>query len=274
MPNISENKESFYFDMVVDKHSTLTTQHYHNSFEVYYLKVGRCNYFIDNRSYDMKVGDIVLIPKGVIHRTNYDPQLPHTRMLINCSNDYIPRSVLPLIPSMIYLYRNPDISAEAEKLFSRIAEEYERTDDFREEALRCLSYELFFLLARNMNHRKEADTGTPFIEETVKFIQKNYMNEINLSDVARIHSVSPEHLSRTFKRETGFGFSEYVTLVRLQRAEYLLKNEPGKSVCEVAYAAGFNDSNYFSDKFKRFYGTSPSKFKSKISPPSKRRGEK
>ena len=182
--------------------------------------------------------------------------------------------MLPLIPSMIYLYRSPDLSFEIEKIFARIAEEYERNDDFRDEALRCLTYELFFLLARNMSRRTEADTGTLFIEETVKFIQKNYMNEINLSDVARIHSVSPEHLSRTFKRETGFGFSEYVTLVRLQRAEYLLKNEPGKSVCEVAYAAGFNDSNYFSDKFKRFYGTSPSKFKSRISPASKRRGEK
>ena len=139
--------------------------------------------------------------------------------------------------------------------------------------MRCLTHELFFLLARNMHHRTEADTGTPFIEETVKFLQKNYMTEINLSDVARMHSMSPEHLSRTFKRETGFGFSEYITLVRLQRAEYLLKNEPGKSVCEVAYAAGFNDSNYFSDKFKRFYGVAPSKFKSKITHNSKKREE-
>lgn len=267
----SDNKELFYFHAAVDKQSTQTTQHYHNSFEIYYLKDGHCNYFIDNRSYDARVGDIVLIPKGVIHRTNYDLTATHTRMLINCSEDYIPRSVLPLIPSMIYLYRNPDITAEAEKLLYRIAEEYERDDAFREDALRCLTYELFFLLARNMNHRTEADTGTLFIEETVKFIQKNYMGEINLSDMAKIHSVSPEHLSRTFKRETGFGFSEYVTLVRLQRAEYLLKNEPGKSICEVAYAAGFNDSNYFSDKFKRFYGVSPSRFKSKISHPSKRR---
>jgi AraC-like DNA-binding protein len=29
------------------------------------------------------------------------------------------------------------------------------------------------------------------------------------------------------------------------------------SIAEVAYACGFNDSNYFSDKFKRTYGMSP-----------------
>ena len=81
--------------------------------------------------------------------------------------------------------------------------------------------------------------------------------------MAKLHSVSSEHLSRTFKRETGFGFSEYLTLVRLQKAEYMLRNEPGRSVCEIAYACGFNDSNYFSDKFRRSYGHSPSKFKNR-----------
>ena len=81
--------------------------------------------------------------------------------------------------------------------------------------------------------------------------------------MSRLHAVSAEHLSRTFKKETGFGFSEYLTLVRLQKAEYMLRNEPGRSVCEIAYACGFNDSNYFSAKFKQTYGKAPSKFKNK-----------
>ena len=87
------------------------------------------------------------------------------------------------------------------------------------------------------------------------------MSEISLPSMAKMRSVSPEHLSRTFRKETGFGFSEYLTLVRLQKAEYMLKNEPGKSVSDVAYACGFNDSNYFSDKFRKAYGISPSKAK-------------
>ena len=264
MPEFSMDGEvSYYFHKAVDKTQSQCTRHYHNSFEIYYLKDGHCNYFIDNRSYDLAVGDIVLIPEGVIHKTNYDPHEPHTRMLINCSSSFIPRSILPIIPSMIYLYRNADISIAAEAIFEKIEEEYERNDDFREEALRCLTFELFFLLARNLNECSQISAGSLFIEESVKFIQKNYMMDITLSDMARMHSVSPEHLSRTFKKETGFGFSEYLTLVRLQKAEYMLRNEPGKSVCEIAYACGFNDSNYFSDKFKRSYGTTPSKMKRK-----------
>ena len=266
MPELSlAGEDAYYFHKAENKTSSQCTRHYHNSFEIYYLKSGGCNYFIDNRSYDLQSGDIVLIPEGVIHKTNYDKSEPHTRYLINCQSAYVPRGVLPLIPSMMYLYRNRDICGQVEELLSKIGEEYEREDSFKDEALRCLTFELFILLARNANECSEVSSGSLFIEETVKYIQKNYMTDITLSMMSRLHAVSAEHLSRTFKKETGFGFSEYLTLVRLQKAEYMLRNEPGRSVCEIAYACGFNDSNYFSAKFKQTYGKAPSKFKNKSS---------
>ena len=259
MPELSiAGEDAFYYHKADNMTSSQCTRHYHNSFEIYYLKEGGCNYFIDNRSYDLQAGDIVLIPEGVIHKTNYDKNEPHTRYLINCSSAYVPRGVLPMTPQLMYLYRNKDICASIEELLIRVGEEYERHDAFRDEALRCLTFELFFLLARNANECSETSSGSLFIEETVKYIQKNYMTDITLSMMSKLYSVSSEHLSRTFKKETGFGFSEYFTLVRLQKAEYMLRNEPGRSICEIAYACGFNDSNYFSDKFRRSYGISPS----------------
>ena len=137
MPELSNvGEDSYYFDKAESKTQSQCTRHYHNSFEIYYLKEGKCNYFIDNRSYDLQVGDIVLIPEGVIHKTNYDKNEPHTRYLINCSSAYVPRGVLPLIPAMLYHYRNGKIRSYVEELLTRIGEEYERSDAFTEEALR------------------------------------------------------------------------------------------------------------------------------------------
>ncbi len=62
-----------------------------------------------------------------------------------------------------------------------------------------------------------------------------------------------------FKKETGFGFCEYLNLLRLQKAEALLKQSDNLSISLIASECGFNDSNYFSVKFKEMYGISPKK---------------
>jgi YesN/AraC family two-component response regulator len=226
------------------------------------MKEGSCSYFIDNKVYDVKSGDVVLIPEGIIHKTNYGAT-PHTRLLINCSRLCIPTSVSSYIPKLIYLYRNENAVSEIDAIFSKIEEEFNSPDEFTNESVRCHINSLFFLMARNHNKFTNKSNGNILVEECLSYVKKNFMNRITLRDAAKAYSVSEEHLSRMFKKETGFGFNEFVTLLRLQRAEAMLKNENGKNVSEIAYACGFNDSNYFSDKFKKVYGITPSEAKKK-----------
>jgi len=239
--------------------SNMGRHHYHNYFELYFLCEGSCSYFIDNKSYEIKSGDLVLIPEGVIHRTKYNGV--HTRKLINFSRHYIPKSVIPSLPTLTYVYRNDKIVPEINEILEKIEEECKNEDEYTPDVLKGYTRLLFILIARNNNMADKGGSGSPFIESAVKYIQKNYANDISLSGIAKMHSVSPEHLSRRFKKETGFGFNEYVTLIRLQRAEYLLSENSDISVSEVAYSCGFNDSNYFSDRFKKEYGMSPLKFR-------------
>ncbi|MBQ7793497.1 MAG: helix-turn-helix domain-containing protein [Clostridia bacterium] len=233
--------------------------HYHNLFEIYLILSGSCSYFIDNKSYKLEAGDIVLIPEGVIHNTEYHNDR-HSRLLINCSKRYIPTSVTHYLPSMMYLYRNPDIRDEVAEIFNTIEAEYKNRSVFSEEVIRLSTHMLFFLLARNANRCTKAEAGNEYIERAVGYIQQNFSRELTLGEVSELCSVSPEHFSRMFKKETGFGFCEYVTLLRLQRAEQLLKQEEGLAVSEIAEQCGFDDSNYFSARFKKMYGISPKKF--------------
>ena len=66
-----------------------------------------------------------------------------------------------------------------------------------------------------------------------------------------------------FKKETGLGFSKYLNSLRLQHAEQLLRSAEGQNVTRVAESCGFEDSNYFSKKFKEVYGVSPKKVQKK-----------
>ncbi len=248
----------YYFDKKENIMGSVATQHYHNAFELYYMKSGKCSYFIHDRSYDVVSGDVILIPTGIIHRTNYGNK-PHSRLLINFQEDYVSSEVLNEVLSLGYLYRNKNLSNMIEEIFSLIEQEYKRCDSITPHALRIYTEQILLLMIRNTNTKKQERDGNAIVEQTMRYIQQNYAADIKLSAVAKLMNVSPEHLSRIFKKETSFGFSEYLTLYRLQRAEHILMNEPGRAICDIAYACGFNDSNYFSYRFKEQYGISPTK---------------
>ena len=120
---------------------------------------------------------------------------------------------------------------------------------------------LCYSLVRGASTEPPRKTGTAATKLTVAYIKENFSGDISLGELAKICSVSPEHLSRVFKRDTGFGISEYVSILRLQHAQNLLLTARRLSVLQIANRCGFNDSNYFSTKFKRMYGVSPLKFR-------------
>lgn len=79
-------------------------------------------------------------------------------------------------------------------------------------------------------------------------------------DVARLASavaLSPSRLSHLFREQLGVSVREFVERQRMQAAQQLLQLS-ARSVSEVATAVGYDDPLYFSTRFKRFSGRSPS----------------
>ncbi len=233
----------------------LVDEHYHDFYEIYYIENGYCNYFIDSKSFSLVPGDLVLIPQGVIHNTLYTENKP-SRLLVHCSETYIPSAALSMFTKSNYLYRNSDITKGISEILYKIQDESIMPDEFSDDVIKCHMRMLMFTLVRNENQYKISDSKSSYIEKAISYVQKNLAYDISLSETANIFSVSSEHFSRKFKKETGFGFNEYVNLLRMKKAEALLKNE-SISVSEVADLCGFNDCNYFSAKFKKLYGVSP-----------------
>ena len=82
------------------------------------------------------------------------------------------------------------------------------------------------------------------------------MDNISLEQVASIAGFSPNYFSSQFKQETGMGFQDYLTMLRINRAKELLRSTPD-SVSAIASALGFLDVSYFVKLFKRFEGVTP-----------------
>ncbi len=101
--------------------------------------------------------------------------------------------------------------------------------------------------------------GKP-LGEAVKYIQKNYMNQISQEDVARAGNVSPTYLSRLFKDEMKIGFNEYLTKVRLEESKKLL-SETNYSIKEISVMVGYPDEKYYSKLFKKITGIKPTEYR-------------
>lgn len=250
-----EDGDSFFFSDEHEDRIMAFDPHYHGLFEIYYLEHGTCEYFIENCLYKVEAGDVVVIPSGVIHRTQYQNH-EYSRLLINCSKYFIPSSVLKVLPKITYVYNNKAISERIKELFYSIRDDYNDADSFAAESLRSNMFTLLILMARTPNEKLSVVIQNRYIDAAIEYIQNNFNTDITLSETAKRCSISPEYMSRIFKKETGFRFSEYVTVVRLQHAEVLLKNS-GFSIAEIAHQCGFEDSNYFSSIFKKNYGISP-----------------
>lgn len=93
--------------------------------------------------------------------------------------------------------------------------------------------------------------------KAAEYIKRNYYNkDISLQGVSAEVSLSQYYFSHVFKDEFGISFIEYLTKVRIEAAEKLLKNKR-LNVNQVAYAVGYQDPNYFSKVFKKATRFSP-----------------
>jgi two-component system response regulator YesN len=94
------------------------------------------------------------------------------------------------------------------------------------------------------------------LAKAIEYVHAHYAGGIQLGDAADAAQVSPAYLSRLFSEHCKTTFIDYVTELRIENAEKLLR-ESKMNIKEVAFASGYQDPNYFSKIFRKFTGLSP-----------------
>lgn len=236
--------------------------HYHDELELYFVVTGTCTYFIDEKAYDAEPGDIIIVPKGLLHKVTAASD-DHSYTIMYCRKRHIPYSVINHLKKIPVLYRNPGILKDLQAILNGIEREFENPDDFSNDQILSYLHMMFVLFVRNLDTVTHVESNNMHIKEILQYIQKNYSQNITLESLSQQFSLSSEHISRIFKKETGFNFIEYLTTIRMHEAEQLLLSDTKKSIADIAFQCGFNDSNYFSERFKQFNKVSPSQFRKK-----------
>ncbi|MDG0814388.1 helix-turn-helix transcriptional regulator [Cohnella rhizosphaerae] len=114
-------------------------------------------------------------------------------------------------------------------------------------------------------HRHEAEENDhALIDAVLRFIDENYMTDLNLTDLAERFNYNPSYFSEMFKSKVGKTFIQYVTDARMAHAIRLLEGTQ-LSLWDIAELTGFSNASYFSSKFKRTYGVTPSDYRQRAS---------
>ena len=159
------------------------------------------------------------------------------------------------------IYRNEGLRKATEDAIEAIHKEIRSKERYTAQASAGRLILLATEIARAENQYEGKEEISSQVAAAIAYITGHYQEKISLGDLAAVADVSPAYLSRRFTKEMGVGYADYVSLYRLRRAERMLREEPEKSVTEIAFVCGFNDSNYFSDKFKKHFGVAPLKYR-------------
>ena len=107
----------------------------------------------------------------------------------------------------------------------------------------------------------ENDYGNSRISKAIKYIDINYLHDINIGELAAMCNLKECMFRRCFKEETGTSPLKYRNRLRIQHA-YELLTEDSFSVAEAMEMTGFYDASYFNKSFKQYTGKKPSECRS------------
>ena len=254
---------------IVARPNTMAYCHYHNCYELYYLKDGIRDYLIVGKIYRIKKGDLVFIPPEEIHSTiragdgGYDRYLLYIQK--NCMEDLLGKDAAgALFPCFS---RSPRVAslteaeqATAEYLLNHISNP-EHPDIYR----RICVCQILTML--NLHDYDTSDAPAPesvsthrTVSQVISYIGTHYAEDLSLETLSKQLFLSPCHLSRIFKKMVGVSFVNYVNNIRVKEAKRLLLGSH-YSILEIAELVGYQSNTHFDRVFKKITGMSPLEYR-------------
>ncbi|MBU3156136.1 AraC family transcriptional regulator [Clostridium estertheticum] len=257
---------------------SMKTNHYHDDYEIYYLLDGKRHYFIKDKVYDIKKGDLVFVEKNEIHKT-FDAGAPyHQRILITFKKSYLNNILVEAknydLLSCFHGNTNVlrlkfDEQKSIENLLSRMLYEDANQVDSSSIYLKIMLTEFLILVERLLKsapsyHIETTNLTHKRISEIITYINKNYVENLTLDFLSKRFFISTYYLSRTFKKVTGLNLNQYVNTIRIKAAEKLLFSTE-LNITNISEKVGYRSITHFGRAFKSITGVSPLKYKKILS---------
>ncbi len=96
------------------------------------------------------------------------------------------------------------------------------------------------------------------VRKVREYLEANFSEDVSLSKLAAVVSLSPFYLARAFESEVGLPPHAYLEGVRIRKAREIL--DRGSDLVSTALAVGYSDQSHLTRRFKRFLGITPGQY--------------
>lgn len=244
--------------------------HYHQNPEVFYVLTGELKVQIDETTFLMKQGDILLINANKRHTMNGNEELLGARFDLDF------HLLAEYMESMQLLFWCNSVAdknaayADLREVFDQILSRYFEKDEKSALDLQALYFQAAHILTSNFlvkadDTRLNMDDSQDRqrVRQIQNYIQANYQSQISLNNLADQLYLSNAYLSKYVKKHLGLTFMEYLNNVRLFHAvDELLYTK--KNMTHIALDNGFPTSAAFTKAFRDIYGEAPSEYRRKM----------
>lgn len=93
------------------------------------------------------------------------------------------------------------------------------------------------------------------------FVDTELGTDLCIERLATVVGISPDHFARMFKSTFGQTPHAFVQDRRIEAARRALKQEPDRSVADIANGCGFSSQSHFTEIFRRKVGTTPRRWR-------------
>ena len=249
--------------------------HWHDEFEIIYVKSGFLTVSISGENYIGKPGDAFVVSPGNLHfmgsqtgNVDYFTFLFPLKYISFRTDDILDDKLLEPLNSG-HLIISPEIEDTVKEQCEQLVEIYGAKKEESQSKITAQIKTKIILLQFILELWKkgfivENDTsGKNTVEkEMVSYIQQNFTGKILLKEFGEQFHLSEKYISRYFKEHFHITISQYVTYLRLEHAKQLLQ-DTDIPVTEVAMQSGYQNVSYFIRSFKKTYGMSPLKYRNK-----------
>jgi len=245
-----------------------TKPHNHGEIEILLILKGACEVRIGGNMFAATKGDMLFINPLEVHSViaYHDEEHCHRCVCFDVSliadskladSIYKGECILPaLVKSENPL--NGVLRKNFEDLYFAVEND---VATIKFEAPSYVNLMMAYIIKNSMLSKKtDSRENTFFCDRVLKYIAENYGDEITSKQAAEALSFNQSYFCRSFKRNFGMSFSNYLNMYRISASKKLIENS-NENIANIAFKCGFQNPDYFTKCFKSFIGISPTEYK-------------